>query len=41
LLTDTVLICDEFIVVVKDVDQEQELLMILKWQWLYFLFEVV
>jgi hypothetical protein len=36
-----VLICDEFIVVVADVDQEEELLVVVGRQGLDMLFEVV
>jgi hypothetical protein len=36
-----VTICDEFIVVVKDVDQEEELLVVVRWQWFDVLLQVV
>jgi hypothetical protein len=36
-----VTICDEFIVVVEDVDQEEKLLVVVGWQWFDVLLEVV
>jgi hypothetical protein len=34
-------ICDEFIVVVEDVDQEEKLLVVVRWQWFDVLLQVV
>jgi hypothetical protein len=36
-----VLICDEFIVVVADVDHKEKLLVVVGWQWFDVLLEVV
>jgi hypothetical protein len=36
LLIDTVIICDESIVFVKEINQEEKLLIVLGWQWFYF-----
>lgn len=41
IITDEVLICDELIVVVGVINQEEELLIMLGWQWLDVLFQQV
>jgi hypothetical protein len=41
IIAELVVVCDQSIVLVEDVDQEEKLLVVLRWQWFYVILQKV